>query len=83
MGAGLVFGTALAFGAFYSSQNPPVYNVQLCTSALLAGVMGYRFYNSGKIMPAGLICVLSLAMIGRIGLKAAGFLGNASISEKP
>lgn len=25
------------------------------TSGLLAGVMGYRFFNTGKFMPAGLV----------------------------
>lgn len=83
LGAGLVFGTALAFGAFHASQNPPQFAVQLCTSSLLAGVMGYRFYNSGKIMPAGLVCALSLAMIARIGLRAAGFLDTAVNDVKP
>lgn len=28
------------------------------TSGLLTGVMGYRFMNSGKIMPAGVVAAL-------------------------
>lgn len=70
LGAGVLFGSALAFGAWQVSQDPSNYSLQLATTSLLAGVMGYRFYNSGKIMPAGAVCVLSVAMIVRIALKA-------------
>lgn len=82
LGAGLIFGGALAYGAFHASQTPPQFTVQLASSAILAGLMGYRFYNSGKIMPAGLVCALSVAMIGRICLRASGFLDSA-LPEKP
>lgn len=80
MSAGLIFGTALALGAYNASQSPPLFTIQLCSSSILAGVMGYRFYNSGKVMPAGIICALSCAMIGRIALKASGVFES---SEKP
>ncbi|XP_065168201.1 transmembrane protein 14C [Atheta coriaria] len=70
LGAGLFFGGALAYGAYQVTQDPTNYSYQLATSSMLAGVMGYRFYNSGRIMPAGVICVLSLAMIARIVLNA-------------
>ncbi len=62
---GLLFGSVLAFGAYQTSQNPNNYMVGLGGSAVLAGVMGSRFYNSGKFMPAGLVAVLSVAMILR------------------
>ncbi|XP_044263180.1 transmembrane protein 14C [Tribolium madens] len=71
LAAGLLFGSALAYGAFQVSRDPSNYSVQLVTSSILAGVMGYRFYNSGKIMPAGVVCALSGAMIVRIAFKAA------------
>ncbi len=29
--------------------------------------------NSGKVMPAGLVAALSLAMVVRYGLRAAGY----------
>lgn len=74
--AGLAFGSALAYGAFQVSQEPSNYSFQLATSSLLAGIMGYRFYNSGKIMPAGVVCILSLGMITRIALKASGLAGG-------
>lgn len=72
LGAGLLFGSALAYGAWQISQDPANYSVQLATSSILAGVMGYRFYNSGKIMPAGVVCALSVLMILRTAAKAAG-----------
>lgn len=70
LGAGLIFGTALAYGAWQVSQDPSNYSAQLATSSILAGVMGYRFYNSGKIMPAGVVCAISVAMIVRIAFNA-------------
>ncbi|RZC33115.1 glutamate--cysteine ligase regulatory subunit [Asbolus verrucosus] len=72
LAAGLLFGSALAYGAYQVSQDSSNYSVQLVTSSILAGVMGYRFYNSGKIMPAGVVCALSGVMIVRIALRAAG-----------
>ncbi|XP_012257059.2 transmembrane protein 14C [Athalia rosae] len=66
LGAGLLFGTILGFGAYQTSQNPNNYGVLLGTSATLGGIMGYRFYNTGKIMPAGLITLMSSAMVIRL-----------------
>lgn len=74
LAAGLVFGSALSYGAYQMSVHPPNYVPQLVTSSILAGVMGYRFYNSGKIMPAGIVCILSVAVIAKIALGAAGVL---------
>ncbi|ENN70261.1 transmembrane protein 14C isoform X3 [Dendroctonus ponderosae] len=68
--AGCTFGTVLGIGAYYTSRNPENYGLQLFTSALLAGVMGFRFYRSGKLMPAGLVTLLSVGMIGRIAVRA-------------
>ncbi|XP_066260771.1 transmembrane protein 14C [Euwallacea similis] len=70
LAAGLIFGTALAIGAYQTSANPSQYGLQLGASSILAGVMGYRFYQSRKIMPAGVVCLLSLGIIARIGLRA-------------
>lgn len=80
LAAGLVFGGALAYGAFKVSQDPSNYSFQLATSSILAGIMGYRFYNSGKIMPAGVVCLLSVGMITRIALKASGLTGGVRSS---
>ncbi|KAG5896448.1 hypothetical protein JTB14_022527 [Gonioctena quinquepunctata] len=71
LGAGLLFGGALAYGAVEVSRDPANYTMQLATSSVLAGIMGYRYYLSGKVMPAGVVCALSVAMIMRIAVKAA------------
>ncbi|XP_054274926.1 transmembrane protein 14C-like [Macrosteles quadrilineatus] len=72
LGAGLLFGSVLGFGAYQTSQNPNNYYTLLGTSTVLGGVMGARFYNSGRFMPAGLITVLSVMMICRLGVRALG-----------
>ena len=69
--AGLAFGGIAGFGAYQTSQNPNNYYVSLGVSAVLTGVMGSRFLNSGKFMPAGLVTVLSLAMLARYGMRMA------------
>lgn len=77
LGAGLVFGSALAIGAIQASQNPPNYGVQLCAGSVLAALMGYRYYKTSKLMPAGVVCVFSVFIITRIGLKMSGVIGEA------
>ncbi|XP_067140096.1 transmembrane protein 14C-like [Centruroides vittatus] len=63
--AGLAFGVILTFGAYQTSQDPNNCYLSLGASIVLAGVMGSRFLNSGKFMPAGLIMSLSLMMVIR------------------
>ncbi|KAJ8033965.1 Transmembrane protein 14C [Holothuria leucospilota] len=65
--AGLVFGGAAAFGAMQTSKNPANYMIILGTSFALSCLMGYRYANSGKFMPAGLVAALSLMMVIRYG----------------
>ena len=65
MTAGLAFGAILGVGAHMNSQTPPKPLLQLGTSALLAGMMGMRWNKSGKLMPAGLICMISIAALIR------------------
>ncbi|XP_030757060.1 transmembrane protein 14C [Sitophilus oryzae] len=72
LAAGLVFGSTLAFGAYQLSQDSSNYALQLGASSVLGGLMGYRFYNSRKIMPAGVVALLSVLNIGRLGLHALG-----------
>lgn len=67
--AGLTFGTILGIGAWLTSVNPRNYGLITVTSGVLAGLMGYRFYNSGKFMPAGLVFTLSLLMVIRFSLR--------------
>merc|ERR1712168_760232 len=72
LGAGLLFGSVLGYGAYQLSENPNNYYLTLGTSTVLGGMMGMRFLNSGKFMPPGLIAALSLAMVARLGARAAG-----------
>ncbi|XP_066950254.1 transmembrane protein 14C isoform X1 [Macrobrachium rosenbergii] len=72
LGAGLLFGSVLGYGAYQLSENPSNYYLTLGTSSVLGGMMGMRYLNSGKFMPPGLIALLSLAMVARLGARAAG-----------
>lgn len=65
LAAGLSFGSVLGVGAYLTSVNPNNYYLTFGTSAVLGSLMGYRFVNSGKFMPAGLIAILSLGMVVR------------------
>merc|ERR1712002_1166601 len=51
LGAGLLFGSVLGYGAYQLSENPNNYYLTLGTSTVLGGMMGMRFLNSGKFMP--------------------------------
>ncbi|EDL40964.1 transmembrane protein 14C isoform 1 [Mus musculus] len=68
LAAGLFFGGLAGLGAYQLSQDPRNVWVFLATSGTLAGIMGMRFYNSGKFMPAGLIAGASLLMVAKVGI---------------
>ncbi|CDQ97863.1 unnamed protein product, partial [Oncorhynchus mykiss] len=55
--AGLFFGFLAGLGAYLMSQNPKDVRLSLGTSGTLAIVMGMRFLNSWKFMPAGLMTI--------------------------
>ncbi|XP_070507963.1 transmembrane protein 14 homolog [Chironomus tepperi] len=66
LAAGLSFGAVLGVGAYLNSfSEPPRPTLQFVTASALGGLMGYRFYNSGKIMPAGVVFLFSLGVIVR------------------
>uniref|UniRef100_H3DBK1 Transmembrane protein 14C n=1 Tax=Tetraodon nigroviridis TaxID=99883 RepID=H3DBK1_TETNG len=65
LAAGLLFGLLAALGAYMASQNPPKMWLSLGTSGTLTVVMGLRFLNSGKFMPAGFMTVVSCLMLLR------------------
>lgn len=58
LGAGLFFGSILGFGAYQVSQDTSNIALFLNTSTALGALMGYRYWNTGKIMPAGVIAIL-------------------------
>ncbi|GBM89566.1 hypothetical protein AVEN_220226-1 [Araneus ventricosus] len=63
--AGLTFGSILAYGAYQTSMDESNYILSFVTTSTLGAIMLIRFYNSGKFMPAGLICSLSGLMLMR------------------
>jgi len=67
--SGLAFGLIACFGAYQSSNNFKNFHVALIASLILFLVMGSRYYNSGKVMPAGFMCVLSFFQTIRLGLR--------------
>ncbi|XP_003223611.2 transmembrane protein 14C [Anolis carolinensis] len=69
LAAGLLFGGLAGLGAYQQSQDPKNVLLSLIASGTLTGVMGMRFYNSRKFMPAGLIAGASLLMVGKLGLQ--------------
>ncbi|XP_044743225.1 transmembrane protein 14 homolog [Chrysoperla carnea] len=70
LGSGILFGLLLSYGAYQASKSPPKYGVQLLTIAALAGIMGFRFYQTGKIIPAGLICIMATVLLLRYIFKS-------------
>ncbi|XP_055694755.1 transmembrane protein 14 homolog [Lutzomyia longipalpis] len=65
LAAGLAFGSVLGYGAHLNSGSPPRPLLQLGTSLVLAGMMGARWARSGKLMPPGLVCILSVVTFVR------------------
>ncbi|XP_011496513.1 PREDICTED: transmembrane protein 14C [Ceratosolen solmsi marchali] len=63
--AGLLFSSILGYGAYRTTQDPQNYGIALGTNLILSGMMGYRFLNTGKVMPAGIITVISTFMVIR------------------
>uniref|UniRef100_A0AAF6YP69 Transmembrane protein 14C n=1 Tax=Bos taurus TaxID=9913 RepID=A0AAF6YP69_BOVIN len=70
LAAGLLFGGLAGLGSYQLSQDPKNIWLFLVTSGTLAGIMGMRFYNSRKFMPAGLIAGASLLMVVKLGISA-------------
>ncbi|XP_034041357.1 transmembrane protein 14A [Thalassophryne amazonica] len=64
--AGLIFGGLSAYGAYNISKNTSDIKISFLTAGILSLVMGMRFRNSGKLMPAGIVAGLSLLMVFRL-----------------
>ncbi|VDK85837.1 unnamed protein product [Litomosoides sigmodontis] len=60
LAAGLGFGSAAGFAAYFNNNL-----MLLAVSFGLTLAMGSRFVQSGKIMPSGIITVLSIGMVIR------------------
>ena len=69
LGSGLLFGSLVVYGAYRTSVNPKDFVFLFAVSAVLFGLMGFRFFKTGKFMPAGLVTTLSLLQAVRLGLR--------------
>ncbi|XP_007437557.1 transmembrane protein 14C isoform X1 [Python bivittatus] len=69
LAAGLLCGGLAGLGAYQQSKDPNNIWLSLAASGTLTVLMGMRFYNSRKLMPAGLIAGASLLMVGKLGLQ--------------
>uniref|UniRef100_T1JHK9 Transmembrane protein 14C n=1 Tax=Strigamia maritima TaxID=126957 RepID=T1JHK9_STRMM len=67
--SGLFLGGLMSYGAYQTSHDPQNVCFSLVTSIGTAGLMGQRYMQTGKIMPAGVVAVLSLVMAARFGLR--------------
>ncbi|XP_020285229.1 transmembrane protein 14C [Pseudomyrmex gracilis] len=65
LAAGLLFGSILGYGAYQISQDHKNIAVFAGASSVLGGIMGFRYYHSGKLMPAGMLAVFSTLMVIR------------------
>nr|ABI52790.1 transmembrane protein 14C [Argas monolakensis] len=70
--AGVICGGLALIGAYPTSIDPKKFFLSIAVSALLSGLMGYRYLKTSKLMPAGLVAVLSIAMCCRILCRAYG-----------
>jgi len=69
--AGVTFGSLAAYGAYsVSNDGKTTASIApaLATAAILTAVMGSRAIKSGKMMPAGVVGLLSLGMLTRYSL---------------
>ena len=66
---GLASGLVLFYAAYQVSLSPQNATLGFVVCSFLAVIMGYRFFQSGAFMPAGLVAGLSVAMGGRYLLK--------------
>nr|XP_033791696.1 transmembrane protein 14A [Geotrypetes seraphini] len=64
--AGLSFGALAGYGAYRVTYDPRDVKISLYAAIILATVMGIRYKNSKKLMPAGMIALLSIFMILRL-----------------
>ncbi|XP_058829052.1 transmembrane protein 14 homolog [Topomyia yanbarensis] len=61
--AGVSFGLLLGVGAYFNSTENPIPLIQIIILVLLVAMMGFRWIRGGNFMPAGLITVLSVAVL--------------------
>lgn len=59
LAAGVLFGAGYVYAGYLINSAPERgFRFATTVSALMAGVMGYRWYTTGKVMPAGVLAGL-------------------------
>uniref|UniRef100_A0A8C5MFH6 Transmembrane protein 14A n=1 Tax=Leptobrachium leishanense TaxID=445787 RepID=A0A8C5MFH6_9ANUR len=66
--AGLSFGIVSGYGAYCVSHDQSDIKISLIAAGALTAIMGLRYSKSRKIMPAGIIALMSLFMVLRLVL---------------
>ncbi|KAM4041622.1 transmembrane protein 14A-like isoform 2-T2 [Anomaloglossus baeobatrachus] len=64
--AGLAFGLISGYGAICVSYNQRDIKISLIAAAALTIIMGVRYNHSRKLMPAGLVTIISIVMIFKL-----------------
>ena len=67
---GFLFGTLAGLGAYRASVNSSQYVLGLIVSLAMLARFGQNFYQTGKVMPGGLVMVCSLVKVLRYGSRA-------------
>ncbi|XP_077146161.1 transmembrane protein 14A [Ranitomeya variabilis] len=63
LAAGLVFGLLAAVGALRVSYDPRDIKISLIAAGSLAIIMGLRYNHSRKVMPAGILTIISIIVV--------------------
>ncbi|XP_071998409.1 transmembrane protein 14A isoform X4 [Engystomops pustulosus] len=63
LAAGLTFGVLAAYGALRVSNNPRDIKISLIAAGTLSVIMGLRYNRSRKVMPAGLLALISIFIV--------------------
>ena len=67
---GMLFGTLAGLGAYRASISSEKYVLGLLVSLAMLARFAQSFYQTGKVMPAGVVMVCSLVMVLRYGSRA-------------
>eukprot|EP00092_Neocalanus_flemingeri_P107818 GFUD01138388.1.p2 GENE.GFUD01138388.1~~GFUD01138388.1.p2 ORF type:complete len:101 (-),score=27.30 GFUD01138388.1:109-411(-) len=67
---GLLFGSLAGLGAYRSSISKEQYVLGLVVSLAMFARFGQSFYQTGKMMPGGVVMICSLVMVLRYGARA-------------
>ena len=75
--AGLAFGLAAGAGAALARQNPDGFVLGAAITGLLAVFFGRRYFRLRKFMPAGMLTILSVAVLVLMVLELTAGRPNA------